>query len=174
MSSILVLAVVTKSAPAPAIMRAPLRAVGIAYAVIDNRANVLSIDFGCVDERGSAKNKKHQRTSGVMMLRSGMRKEFSRLQVIRNDAATSLNLSNQPLPLVDGIQQLPGGLVQDMALRATLAFQSGNDFAQLVEAVADALAALLLCSGGRISQVSNFLLLVENGSRIFSTVPEEM
>lgn len=64
--------------------------------------------------------------------------------MIRNDAAATLNLRDQSLAFVKCIQQLPRGLIKDVTFGATLTFQSRNHLAQLVEAVAYALTALLL------------------------------
>lgn len=79
--------------------------------------------------------------------------------MIRNDTAATLNFSDKLFSLLYCIQELPGGLVQYMTLRAALTFQAGNDLAQLVEAVANALTTLLL----RCDMVLTLLFLCQSG-----------
>lgn len=66
-----------------------------------------------------------------------------RFQLIGNHAAPCLDLFDEPASLLNLLEYELDRDIQDVALGASLALQSGHDGCHLVEAVADGLTALL-------------------------------
>lgn len=74
----------------------------------------------------------------------------SLLQLVIDDTAPGLDLRDEVFALLDLLQEVLDRPIEHVTLGAALALESRDDGGQLVEAVADGLAALLLCSGSAV------------------------